>query len=165
MNATYRLFTVAAMLLHSIFGCGFHHSCADAKHVHQAHRQVEPTALCDAHHCHGHADTDRDVIDHQRAAVEMVAASFDDGCQQTPCPGTPCPHGETPCCSVVQCSFIGSSGFTFSVDVGQVGFAAADTDASLARSSRGRLSVDGVRSGIAPDDSLSRCALHCSWQI
>ncbi|PAY15869.1 hypothetical protein CKO51_29710 [Rhodopirellula sp. SM50] len=94
-----------------------------------------------------------------------MVASFDDGCQQTSCPQTPCPHDQTPCCSVVQCSFIVSSGFTFSVDIAQVVFAAADTDASSARSSCVRLYVDGVRTGIAPDDSLSRCALHCSWQI
>ncbi|MDV6030764.1 MAG: hypothetical protein F9B45_11840 [Phycisphaera sp. RhM] len=162
MNATYRLFTVAAMLLHSIFGCTLHHACADAKHVHGADQQIEQTESCDGHDCHGHAGTDRAVID--RLQISMVA-SCDDVFHSAHGRQTPCPLDGTPCCSVVQCSFIGPSGSTFSVDVAQVIFAAADTDASTARSSRSRLFVDGVRSRVFSDDSLSRCALHCSWQI
>ena len=170
MNATCRLVTVAAMLLHSIFGCSLHHVCADATHVHGQHQRVVQAESCDDHDCHGHAKIDRDEIDHdkidrQPILIETWMASFDDGCPQTPCPQSSCPHGETPCCSVVQCSFIVSSGFTFSVDLDQVLFAAADTDASRSGSSRSRLSCGNTRSSVAVDDSLSRCALHCSWQI
>ncbi|QDV44637.1 hypothetical protein Enr13x_45050 [Stieleria neptunia] len=169
MNATCRLFTVAAMLLHSIFGCTLHHACADAKQahakqVHGEHQPVEQTGACGGHDCHGHASSDHDAIDRHLKPFGTWLVSFND-CRQTPCRNTPCRHSDTPCCSVVQCSFIVSSGFAFSADIGQVQFAAAETDGALARSSRSRLYDHSARNSVALDGSLSRCALHCSWQI
>jgi hypothetical protein len=86
-----------------------------------------------------------------------------DGCDC--CEKAPCDHGDSPCCSAVQCSFILANDVDFIVDDGPVLFVHVHDDSALFESSRAKFPADlgRLRSGF--DDSLSRCALHCSWQI
>ena len=177
MNATCRIVTIAAMLLHSIFGCSLHHACACDSHVHGEHPHVTDVAAADScdddHDCHHeHSGHDEDVChnehacddghaddDHQIASESLVS----NGCDC--CEKDPCEHGDSPCCSPVQCSFIIVSDVEFSIDIGPALFVVVDTDPLLAKLPCARSVADGggLTSGI--DDSLSRCALHCSWQI
>ncbi|QDV85743.1 hypothetical protein TBK1r_47590 [Stieleria magnilauensis] len=167
MTTACKLLTVAAMLLHSIFGCSLHHACACESHGHGAHQhvaEVEDVNACDHdhashHHDDGCHDDHQDADDGQDAAESLVRIGCD--C----CEKTPCEHGDSPCCSVVQCSFIPVSDVEFSLDVGPVLFVLVDIDSSFKESLRARKLVDigTFHSGV--DDPLSRCALHCSWQI
>lgn len=170
MNATCRIVTVAAMLLHSIFGCSLHHACACDSHVHGEHPHVADVAAADScdddHDCHHkHASHDEDAChdhaddDHQVASESLVGTGCD--CCET----DPCEHGDSPCCSPVQCSFIIVSDVEFSIDLGPALFVVVDTGAILAKLPGARNLADRGRPTSGFDDSLSRCALHCSWQI
>ncbi len=166
MITTCKLLTVAAMLLHSIFGCSLHHACACGPHEHVEHRQVaemEDAGSCEHDH-DGHHHRDACHDEHQCADNEPLLDSWlSRACDS--CEGTPIEQSDKPCCSDVQCSFILASDVEFSVDKGPTLGAIADFAVSFAglHGARKLAHIGRVPTGV--DDSLSRCALHCSWQI
>jgi hypothetical protein len=159
--------TVAAMLLHSIFGCSLHHACACETHEHGEHQhvaEVEDGGTCDHDHgCHHHDHACDD--EQQKAGDDQITAAawVSNGCDC--CEQTPCEHGDSPCCTELQCSFILASDVEFSLDVGPALFVLVNIDPSWMESLRARNLADVGRLHSGFDDSLSRCALHCSWQI
>lgn len=171
MTTLCRLLTVAAILLHSIFGCGLHGVCACDSHQHGESHCVADTAdssRCDHddHACHRHDTDGHDTDGHedQRMDPQGDASSWvADGCDH--CDQHPFDRDESPCCSAVQCSFIVANDVEFAFDVGPALFVLDDIDRVLSQSLRwaGQVEDGSVRSRY--DDSLSRCALHCSWQI
>lgn len=151
MTTACKLLTVAAMLLHSIFGCSLHH--AGACELHQHFAEADDVSLC--HHDHACHD------EHQLVDDEIgTHASVSDCCRKTPCE-----KGDSPCCSAVQCSFIPASNVEFSLHVGPALFVLVDIDTTFMESLRARRLADVGRYSSGIDDSPSRCALHCSWQI
>lgn len=158
------------MLLHSIFGCSRHHACGCDSHVHGEHPIVAPVAATDTcddeHHCHHehahHAEQDSHG-DHSDGCPDDSLDYLSTACDC--CERSPCEHGDSPCCSPVQCSFILVGDVEFSIDVGPALFSVVNPRPVTATSLSARnVAVGaGIRSGLA--DSLSRCALHCSWQI
>ena len=167
MTNACKILTVAVMLLHSIFGCSLHHACACESHEHGEHQHVavaEDANACDHdhashHHDHGCHDDHQHADDGQEVAESLVRT----GCYC--CEKTPCEHGDSPCCTAVQCSYIPASDVEFSLDLGPVLFVLADINSPFMESLRARNLVDVDRFRSGSDDSLSRCALHCSWQI
>ncbi|QEF99242.1 hypothetical protein Mal15_33040 [Stieleria maiorica] len=171
MNASCNFITVAAMLLHSILGCSFHHACAGVPHEHGQRESVLEADACAEHGCHQHDHAPKrggGCQDSSSAdafgAGASVALSWLAGGQRC-CPKTPCRQGDSPCCSVVQCSYLTSSGIAFSLESVQVPHAWAGADASRIGTSRHGCANQPLRPLWLPDDSQSRCALHCSWQI
>jgi len=180
-----KLLTVAAMLLHSIFGCSLHHACACESHPHGQQQHV--AAIEDANACnhadhqhfaevecagsckhHDHANHDQNDTchgDHRHAddAKTTAKSQLGNGCQC--CQETPCENGDSPCCSAVQCSFIIASDVEFTLDVGPILFVLGDDDPSCMESLRARSLVDIGRLLAGHNGSLSMCSLHCSWQI
>lgn len=171
MNTTCRLITVAVMLLHSIFGYNLHHACACELHTHGAYQHVagaEPTESCqhDYDHerrhgespcCHDHEE------DGEHGDDIRPNASVSNGCNC--CQKAPCERSDAPCCSEVQCSFILGNDIEFSLDAGPFLFVVVDDESALWESSRAKIVGDPGRLSSGVDDSLSRCALHCSWQL
>ncbi len=159
MTSLCRLATVAAMLLHSLLGCSLHHACACDSYMQGEHQRVEDAGTCDdhGHSCHHDGGCDRD---HREAGAGSWVII---GCEC--CENTPCGHDDSPCCSEVHCSFIASSSVQFSLDIGPELLALSEFKQSLAALPRGERFVYDVRHCFGFDDSLSRCALHCSWQI
>lgn len=167
MTTLCRLLTAAAILLHSIFGCGLHRVCACSSHQHgevQCAAETADSSQCDHndHACHRHdADGDEDQgMDDQQSGVTGWVADGCDGCEEHPFD-----RDDSPCCSAVQCSFIVVNDVEFALDVGPATFVVDDIDRTLSQSLRSAGQVDGGSVRSRYDDSLSRCALHCSWQI
>ncbi len=170
MNASCNFLTVAAMLLHSILGCSFHHVCAGVPHDHGRWESVREADACAGHGCHQHdhspkgTETGKDASPADGFGTEVSVAVFWLAVDQSCCPKTPCRQGDSPCCSVVQCSYLASSGIPFSLDTLQLPCEWVLSDRWLMGASRHGWSNRPLRSHWFPDDSQSRCALHCSWQ-
>lgn len=162
-----KLLTVVAMLLHSIFGCSLHHACACESHEHGVHQRLaEGDDASSCHHDHAGHHHDHGCRDEPSNPVtEQIATAFclSNGCDD--CDTTPCKRGDSPCCSDVQCSFILASDVEFSLDLGPVLFVLVDMDPSFMESLRAKNLACFGRFDSGVEDSLSRCALHCSWQI
>ena len=149
MNTTCRLVTVAAMLLHSMFGCSLHHACACGSHVHGEHSQVAAAEPCDDDHdCHHEHDSHdenachNDHADEDQFPSESFVTSRCDCCEKVPCE-----DGDSPCCSPVQCSFILACDVEFSIDVGLTLFIVDDTGPSLKTSPNAWSDAHGGRQG------------------
>ena len=167
MNTSYKLITVAAMLLHSIFGCSLHHACACESHAHGEPPQAAEVAQadsCEHDHDSHHGETSCGH-DHDEECDDTASSQglISNGCDC--CENTPGEHDDSPCCSEVQCSFILANDNDFSLDVGPVLFVLVNDDFSRIESTSLSSRADGGRLRSGCDDSLSRCALHCSWQI
>ena len=163
--------TAAALLLHSIFGCGLRHACGFDHHAVSEHRTCDEMEFCRSHGeqpCHGEQLGPSDVIDccdHHRAddveSVEVLyPAVANCGCGH---PG-PDQEGDVPCCWSLQCSFIGVHGVGFKVDAGRRALLVICDECWLDLSLRNSL-VCAVDPSIRPGGSCSLCALHCCWQI
>ncbi len=169
MNTLCKFLTVAAILLHSIFGCGLHRVCACESHEHgESHclTDISVSGPCDhqEHGCHHEDDAVADVVER---AMELPprdsAVLVGDGCG---CGGQgPFEHRDEPCCSDVQCSFIAANDAAYAIEIGPPLFVLQNVDRSLSMSPglRGRADEDRVRARF--DGSADRCAVHCSWQI
>ena len=167
MNIACKLITVAAMLVHSIFGCSLHHACACESRAYGEYQHatgVEPVDSCQHDHDRHHGETPCGH-DHEEKGKESVTpnAIMSDGCEC--CERAPCEHDDSPCCSEVLCSFIVANDIEFSLDAGTVLFVLIGDDSALVESSRAKFLANFCRLRSGFDDSPSRCALHCSWQI
>jgi hypothetical protein len=141
--------TVAAILLHSIFGCQLHHACAS----HCDQQQVSTVLPAQqTNDCHQHEHVG--ACSHTPAEADLAKSC---------CASIPCDQGGTPCCSEIQCSFILSNGVVFYVNVSLIHVLPLDIDAALASSEYAKFSNAGPVGGAL--DSGYRCALHSSWQI
>jgi hypothetical protein len=176
LNIACKFMTIAAMLAHSFFGCSLHHAGACGSHDHGDHFSVEShpgAGCCDELGSCGESGHDDHVSQDRKACSDedaprdgsqiglVVTIASDCGC----CEHSPCDHDESPCCSPVQCSFMVSGDFELMVDVSALFYGIVDggfsaTEPLIAR--RGH-ALTNLRSGL--DGPLSRCALHCSWQI
>jgi hypothetical protein len=158
VTASCKILTVAAMLLHSIFGCGLHHHCACESDGHVEIQNVAQVSSCG----HDHSVQDKKPVcgDQQRDADQALTAN---GCGC--CESSPCEHGDSPCCSVVQCSFIPTNDVELPLDFAVAIFVAPSSAILFIESQRASIFADsgGVQSGFVA--SLSLCSMHCSWQI
>ncbi len=162
MNTTFKLITVAAMLLHSIFGCSLHHACACESHEHGKHQHaadVEDPVACDHDHAWHHHDDACDD-DPQDADDDQVTTKtwVSNGCDC--CEEDPCEHGGAPCCSEVLCSFIVANDVEFLLDVGPAQFVLVNVDSSVVTSLR-RSSAPRV-AGIISDSMTLSLGARCN---
>ncbi len=166
MNATCRLLTIAAMLLHSIFGCHLHHACACQSHTHAEHSAgfapVLAAVSC-VHGCQHHSPASfADPVTRLGGS-----ASGDQGNDGSACDGNvPTQHHhESPCCSVVQCSYISTAGLLRNFDFGTGLIVFFDVELSESRSSGKTVALGRLGRHARISASLAQCALHCSWQV
>lgn len=153
-----KILTVAAMLLHSIFGCGLDHLCACESHEHVEIQDIAPATSCGHDHSVQHR---KPVCSDQQLDADLVLTANGCGC----CERGPCERGDSPCCSVIQCSFIPTNDVELPLDFAVALFAAPASATFFIESRHASTFADsgGVQSGFV--DSLSRCSMHCSWQI
>jgi len=160
-----RFTTVAALLLHLIFGCSLHHAGACGHHDHDGcpHTCVSDSLAVhdeqDCGHDHGHGcPTEEDTVEPSVQLSQLVAPCCD--CETQPCNGNhPGFHGE------VECSFVPSSDIVFVINAPLIAFVIYEHDPML--SDANSLASRGLpgRSAIGAQDSLSHCAFLCTWII
>ena len=164
VTTTCNLITVAALLLHSIFGCSLDHACVCESHVHGEHQHAQNaagTGACEHDHSGHHDETPCD--DNQKDEIASPETMITSGCDC--CQKGPCDDGDSPCCSEVQCSFITANDVALSLVGGPALLGLADVDRSRLNSRYTRCRAEMDRRCVGLDNSLARCALHCSWQI
>ena len=172
MSVVCRLTTVAALLLHLIFGCSLHHAAACGSHEHDRCQHT-----CDAAGSETESDSESvqhdHVCDHHdehdgSGGVESVEAGDSESQLVAPCcvcESQPCDGNHPGCHGEVVCSFVPSSDVAFVVDVPFVAFIVYDNDPMLSTISS--LASRGLRerSAIGVQGSLSHCASLCTWII
>ncbi len=167
MSAVCRLTTVAALLLHLIFGCSLHHAAACGSHGHGGcdHARVStdlPSVQSDHccgqdHDCSGEDQT----VEADDNVSQLVAPCY--ACQSQPCDGNhPGCHGE------VECSFVPSSDVVFIIDapVGCVCVLRARSDDEFRQFARGpsvATAIGKCRDGLALPLCFSLHVDHLSW--
>ena len=164
VSAVCRLTTVAALLLHLIFGCSLHHAAACGSHGHGGcdHARVStdlPSVQSD--HCCSH--------DHDCSGEDETVEAYDNvsqlvapccACESQPCDGNhPGCHGE------VECSFVPSSDVVFIIDAPVVAFVCYEHDPMMSFVSSLAARRLQQRSVNVATDSLSHCASLCTWII
>jgi hypothetical protein len=85
---------MTALLLHSIFGCCWHHAHADAHAIgaNEAgpnHNDSQHVVPC-AHHCHVSLDSDAEQLGHAAHHRDSNSPEPHAPCQQDPCDGDVC---------------------------------------------------------------------------
>lgn len=166
-----RLVTVAALLLHLLFGCSLHQAAAGGTHrlhecqqaqEHGAFETIGPESGPSGHGC-GHHHDHVNRFDPETNSIDQVAGRLMAPCclcELPPCDGDhPGCHGE------VECSFVPSSDVVFVINAPFVMLVtrAHDPLKSYLDSLESRGS--GHRSAIGARDSLSHCASLCTWII
>ncbi len=159
------------MLLHSLFGCSLHHAAGCDSHAHglcdhacdvDGHPSVQPeTDCCHDHQGHDHGDeTDGSCGGELVTGSESNVAPSCPGCESGPCDGS-----SPGCHSVSSCSFVPSSDVAFVCDAVFVGFVSYDLDPNMAPVRMIAWQQERQRQFSGVEDSLSRCASLCTWQI
>jgi hypothetical protein len=160
-----RFTTVAALLLHLIFGCSLHHVGVCGVHDHAGRDQscstsqlfgLQPERGCDCDRVEGRSGS-KSTAEIPSRVDQLTAACC--ACESQPCDGNhPGCHGE------VECSFVPSTSVAFIIHAASIVFVTFEHDPmmkhaiSLSHSWRERF-VIGVQ------DSPSRCASLCTWLI
>lgn len=159
MYSVCQFITVAALTLHSLFGCSLHHACAGCTH---AHRNLAESQHTIDHGCSHDSPNERREASgkHERSeqAPSLLATDL-------PCQHAPSEHGDEGCHSEIECSFLPASPIDFGVGEVPVAYfegPSAQPDLLLAG-----LFSPGHRKKPAGFcwDPPSLCALHCTWQI
>ena len=169
-----RILTAAALLLHSVFGCGLHDVCGCEGTTQDRSRWDSAAEGCeleceslDVHHNDAHLEHSQDS-DASGCCEHAVPMDFTyetphrDGCccQQTPHPD----RSAATNCSIA-CSFVQSTGVIFNFDARFVEFVGQND-----RLSHGQLveaSAYGPRywGAMRGGDSTFLCASLCTWQL
>ncbi len=162
VSAVCRLTTIAALLLHLIFGCSLHHVAACGSHGHDGCQHtcltdnlpsVQPDDCCGCGH--GRSGEAVGPIGKVNQVVAPCCA-----CEPQPCDGNhPGCHGE------VECSFVPSSDVVFNIDAPLVAFVSYEHDPMMNFVSSLTTRRLQQRSAIVVSDSLSHCASLCTWII
>ncbi len=156
-----KIMTAAALLLHSIFGCGLHHASACGMHEHGPH---ESACAAEHHDSCPDGEQDHDEGEHGHAAglvahhVPQIAPACH--CEHVPCEGN---HGS--CHSEVECSFVPPSAPEFSLDSGLVVFVVFRDAHVPSLDDSGTWDNSSRRVSAGCCSSPARCALLCTWQI
>lgn len=161
-----RLTTVAALLLHLIFGCSLHHAAACGHHDHDGCQHTcsaaDSPSVHDDHVCgHDHehdCSGEEETVDSIHNAIELAAPCC--ACESQPCDGNhPGCHG------VVECSFVPSRDVVFIIDAPLVAFVTYEHDPMIGFISSLSTRRLQQRSPRVATDSLSHCASLCTWII
>lgn len=174
-----RIVTLAAVLLHSLFGCALHHGAACRSHSHaddgsEAGQVGGFHRFGDCGNPHVHGSHRHDGSDGHRESTGSDAPDVADGVEPATaslsavclaCPVAPCSGRSTGCHSEASCSFLRSSGFgaewseplvvvAFELPVPRVGttFGRVNQASCLSSDFRSR-------------GSLISCATLCTWLI
>ena len=166
MPVVCRFTTVAALLLHLIFGCSLHHAAACGHHDHDGYRytcsaadcsSVHDESSCGDGHEHNHSG-DEETVEPSDNAGQMVAARC--ACESQPCDGNhPGCHGR------FECSFVPSSDVVFIIDIPMVSFLTYEHDPMMNFISSMSTRRLHQRLTSVATDSLSHCASLCTWII
>ena len=168
VSAVCRLTTVAALMLHLIFGCSLHHSAACERHDHDRCRHTCESAPLSMHgnhaciHDHHHSGRGKTPEGNAIEADDSVRqlASPCCVCESQPCDGNhPGFHGE------VECSFVPSSDDVFIIDAPFVAYVTYEHDPMMTFVSSMAKRRLHQRSARLSMDSLSHCASLCTWII
>ncbi len=164
MPSLYKIVAIIALMLHSTLGCGLHHASACRT------RSAELDGRAAANHgpsgCCGEADAEHSVEDdgccgNDAECPEQEPVSMSDalcGCDHS----LPCEDRDGGCHSEVECSFLPTSPCSFSADAVPIAFVSVVQTSHL----NGLVTPEvGVITNSACGNSLSRCALLCTWQI
>jgi len=160
-----RLITVVVMLLHSFFGCSLHDAYSCESHSAGEHACTNDARLAvDAGRggCCSHNDGCRsDASQNEFSAMEtarLVASC--QGCQSSPC------DGSTPGChSEVGCSFVPASAVVIDRSLLFFEFVAYEQDSGIARVRAAAWQQGRQKDAKNIQNSLSRCAVLCTWLI
>ena len=161
-----RFTTVAALLLHLIFGCSLHHATGCERHGHDGFQHTctsEPLTVHGDHdHDHHHSDegetSEGNAIEVGDSESQLASPCC--VCESLPCDGDhPGCHGE------VECSFVPSSDVVFIIDAPFVAYVTYDLDSMMCLASSMAKRESFQRSARLVTNSLSHCASLCTWII
>jgi len=170
--------TVAALLLHLIFGCSLHHAAACGSHEHDGCQHTcqaagspvvadspsvhDSSSVPDDHVCdhhHGHQGSGEDESGLTSSSESQLVAPC------CVCESQPCDGNHPGCHDEVVCSYVPSSDVAFNVDVPFVAFVLYDHDPMMSTVISLASRAKRERSAIDIQDSLSHCASLCTWII
>lgn len=174
MRIPFRILTAAALLLHSIFGCGVHDVCGCQPNwqgrsaLDSSHQCCDPhVERPDVHHNHDHSELIHDgetmddcghfvQTDHEVGSLHALCGC----CQRSP------HHDHSPLSSCdISCSFVQSSSVVVAADPPLVEYLMPQDIVVLGQR------VEAVAFGprywisVRGGDSMSHCAALCSWRL
>ena len=171
MSTVCRFITVAALLLHLIFGCSLHHAAACGHHDHDGckhacsptdSQSVDEEHACGHDHDHGCARENTSSEEETGGVSHNVSGLVASCCVSH---SQPCDGNHPGCHGIVECSFVLSSDIVFIIDAPLIAYVTFEHDPMMSLVSSMAKLASFQRSVRLAKDSLSHCASLCTWVI
>lgn len=160
--------TVAALLLHSLFGCGLHHATGCDGHQHASQHRTPPADRAGSC-CHDH---DRDEAGFARQQCEAESRPLACGGRVRPSAQPSSCEGDAPaggdhdgCHSEIECSFLPSPQVVFASTATPLPALLADANSRGSRYATALRRTGQPLERFSCHGSLARCAFLCTWRI
>lgn len=189
MQSARSILTAAALLMHSLFGCGIHDACGCPSSL-QGEKLCHPAESCcpaavqsqavhqdSCHQDHFHTDGMGDqceadggakagdpAVSH-RANLPQDSATVAGHFHTTVLAHFPTPESPRSGCCSLACSFLQSSDIVFSFDSPMVGFVSNDLVGGTLKDRCGAGGLNLETLARRGQDSNDHCILLCTWQL